>query len=62
MTGLLTSPVSGTLVLALLLLVLLGRADREAREAPADASRRLLVALTALFTLQVVARFLLLYG
>ena len=61
MTGLLISPASGAFVLALLLLTLLRRGAREARGARGDASRLLLVALTVLFTLEVVARFVVLY-
>lgn len=62
MSGLLTSAVGGTLLLALLLGVLLRRGLWEARGITFLGSNRLLVALLVLFTLQVVARFVLLYG
>jgi hypothetical protein len=54
---LVTSPIVGALLLAVLVLGLVRSALREARRAPAGRSGPMLAALLLLFATQVVARF-----
>jgi hypothetical protein len=66
-TGLLTSPISGAVVVALLVLVLVwkGLGDASAREASGRwvaGSRWILLVLLAAFAANVLARFALLSG
>jgi hypothetical protein len=58
MTGLLTSPFYGALVLAALVVMLVRRASGQAAREPVGGSAWLLAPLLALFVAQVVGRFL----
>jgi hypothetical protein len=61
-TDLLTSPISGVVVVTLLVLVLTWRGLREASGLRAGGSRWVLVVLLAVFAADVLARFALLSG